>query len=90
MESGIRTVSTELTGTVEGEDDNMAEYDSLKSKQEKLEEQKKLKETYYRLTAPVHVTLNSYKEHERIEGYYEFKDYGNIFQCDRLLKLETI
>ncbi len=68
----------------------MAEYDSLKSKQERYEKQKKLKEAYYRLTAPVHVTLNSYKEHERIEGYYEFKDYGRIFQCDRLLKLETI
>lgn len=68
----------------------MAEYDSLKAKQEKLDERKKLKETYYRLTAPVHVTLNSYKEHQRVEGYYEFKDYGHIFQCDRLLKLETI
>lgn len=69
----------------------MAEYDSLKAKQVKSGEQKqKLKETYYRLTAPVHVTLNSFKEHERIEGYYEFKDYGHIFQCDRLLKLETI
>ena len=68
----------------------MAEYDSLKSKQEIKEKQKKLQETYYRLTAPVHVTLNSYKEHERIEGYYEFKDYGRIFQCDRLLKLETV
>ena len=68
----------------------MAEYDSLKTKQERLDERKKLREAYYRLTAPVHVTLNSYKEHERIEGYYEFKDYGRIFQCDRLLKLETI
>ena len=68
----------------------MAEYDSFKSKQERYEKQKKLKEAYYRLTAPVHVTLNSFKEHERIEGYYEFKDYGHIFQCDRLLKLETI
>lgn len=68
----------------------MAEYDSLKSKQEKNEKQKELKETYHRLTAPAHVTLSSYKEHQRIEGYYEFKDYGHIFQCDRLLKIETI
>ncbi len=71
-------------------DSRMAEYDSFKAKQERQEKRKQLKETYYRLTAPVHVTLNSYKEHERIEGYYEFKDYGRIFQCDRLLKLETI
>jgi len=67
----------------------MAEYDSLKAKQEHKSGKKKLKETYYRLTTPVHVTLNSYKEHKRIEGYYEFKDYGHIFKCDRLLKLET-
>lgn len=71
-------------------DSRMAEYDSFKAKQERQEKRKQLKETYYRLTAPVHITLNSYKEHERIEGYYEFKDYGRIFQCDRLLKLETI
>ncbi|MBO5114356.1 MAG: hypothetical protein J6C12_13585 [Lachnospiraceae bacterium] len=44
----------------------MAEYDSLKTKQERLDERKKLREAYYRLTAPVHVTLNSYKEHERM------------------------
>ena len=46
----------------------MAEYDSLKSKMGRREEQKKLRETYYRLTAPVHVTLNSFKEHQRVEG----------------------
>lgn len=69
----------------------MAEYDSMKAMQAKKGEQRKrLKETYYRLTAPAHVTLNSYKEHQRIEGYYEFKDYGHIFKCDRLLKIETI
>ncbi|MGN0330843.1 MAG: hypothetical protein ACI4D5_06320 [Kineothrix sp.] len=69
----------------------MAEYDSRDRKQKTREEsRKRLKETVWRLTAPVHVTLNSYKEHERIEGYYEFKDYRHVFQCDRLLKLETV
>lgn len=64
----------------------MAEFDALR---QQTEHKSKLKETYHRLTAPVHVTLNSYKEHERIEGYYEFKDYAHLFKCDRLLKLET-
>lgn len=53
-------------------------------------DRKKNRETFDRLTAPVHVTLNSWREHERIEGYYEFKEYGHLFSCDRLLKLETI
>lgn len=69
----------------------MAEYDGLKLQlNNRGERRKKLKETYFRLTAPIHITLNSYKEHQRVEGYYEFKDYGHIFKCDRLLKLETI
>ena len=36
------------------------------------------------------MTLNSWREHERIEGYYEFQDYGKLFSCDRLLKMETV
>lgn len=75
----------------------MAEYDSKKkteslSKEKMIKEQEKkaMRETFDRLTAPVHVTLNSWREHERIEGYYEFQDYGHLFSCDRLLKLETV
>lgn len=69
----------------------MSEHEGLKMQQNKAgDRKKKLKETYFRLTSPVHVTMNSYKEHERVEGYYEFKEYGHIFKCDRLLKLETV
>ena len=68
----------------------MAEYDGRKKQDlsSKLEKEK-MRETFVRLTAPVHVTLNSWEEHERIEGYYEFQNYGHLFSCDRLLKLET-
>ena len=68
----------------------MAEFDA-KRKQDisKLKEKEQLRETFARLTAPGHVQLNSWEEHERIEGYYEFQDYGHLFSCDRLLKLET-
>lgn len=67
----------------------MTEYESVKQ-QKKKSDLKQMRETLWRLSAPVHVTLNSYKEHKRIEGYYEFQDYGHLFRCDRLLKLETV
>lgn len=68
----------------------MAEYDSKKQEESAKLQKSKNRETFDRLTAPVHVTLNSWREHERIEGYYEFQDYGKLFSCDRLLKLETV
>ena len=68
----------------------MAEFDSKQQEKSMLQQKKKNRETFERLTAPTHVTLNSWKEHERIEGYYEFREYGNLFSCDRLLKLETV
>lgn len=68
---------------------NMAEYDSKKQAMG-ADRKKKWKEAYHRLTAPAHIAVHSYKEHDRIEGYYEFKDYGHIFKCDRLLKIETV
>lgn len=58
-------------------------------KQDPAQQKKALRETIDRLTAPVHVTQNSYREHERVEGYYEFTDYRHLFKNDRLLKLET-
>ena len=68
----------------------MAEFDARKKQDiSKLKEKEQMRETFARLNAPVHVTLNSWEEHERIEGYYEFQDYGHLFSCDRLLKLET-
>jgi len=68
----------------------MAEFDAKKKKDSsRLKEKEQMRETFARLSAPVHVTLNSWEEHERIEGYYEFQDYGHLFSCDRLLKLET-
>lgn len=68
----------------------MAEFDGRQQEMSLLKNKKKNWETFTRLTAPTHVTLNSWREHERIEGYYEFKEYGHLFSCDRLLKLETI
>lgn len=73
--------------------ESMAGYHkSQKLDRGKLEEksrQEVRKELMARLTAPSHVTVSSYKEHGRIEGYYEFDDYKHLFKCDRLLKIEN-
>lgn len=67
----------------------MAEFDAKKKDISKYKEKEQMRENFARLTAPVHMTLNSWEEHERIEGYYEFQNYGHLFSCDRLLKMET-
>jgi len=71
--------------------DIMSEYDAKRKQNLSVKKEKeKMLETFARLTAPVHVTVNSWQEHQRIEGYYEFQDYGHLFSCDRLLKLESV
>lgn len=57
---------------------------------QKTQKLKHHKEILWRLMEPEHVTMHSFRQHQRLEAYYEQKEYGNIFQCDRLLKLETV
>lgn len=56
---------------------------------ERLQEKKDI-ETYDRLTAALHVHLDHFSKHRKIEGYHEYEDAGHLFGCDRLLKIENI
>lgn len=62
------------------------------SEQEQIEivKQKKMLETYDRLTAVSHIKVESFHDHNRIEGYYEDRTVGHLFGCDRLMKIDTM
>ena len=53
-------------------------------------EERKIREVYDRLTAVSHLQVEHFSKHQKLEGYYEYADMGNIFQCDRLLKFENM
>lgn len=55
-----------------------------------MEKEKDREESYARLTVPTHVTFNHFKEHQKIEGYYENRDVPDFMGCDRLLKLDHL
>ena len=54
------------------------------AEKKKTEQSKSEKQTYARITAPVHIVSNSFKMHENVEGYFEnrnvpnFKKYINV------------
>jgi len=47
-------------------------------------------ETYARLTAPSHMKTNHFREHQKIEGYFENRDVPDFMGSDRLLKIDTL
>ncbi len=53
---------------------------------EKLEQ---FRETYERLTAASHESVEYFAKHKKIEGYYEEQATGTLFGCDRLRKQEN-
>lgn len=48
------------------------------------------KEDTDRVTAANHIRIEYFGDHEKIEGYYEDKDVGHLFGCDRLMKVENL
>lgn len=51
---------------------------------------KRLKETCDRLNAVQHISVEHFRKHTKIEGFYEDADMQHLFQCDRLMKVENI
>ena len=52
--------------------------------------QAEYKEDMDRITAVQHIQVEHFSKHTRIEGYYEDREAGHLFGCDRLLKVESI
>ncbi|MBC8546556.1 hypothetical protein H8711_06360 [Clostridiaceae bacterium NSJ-31] len=59
------------------------------TEQQRLEHQQD-RETYARLTAPRHVTLDHFRGHQKVEGYFENRDLPDFMGCDRLLKIDHL
>ena len=60
------------------------------AEKKKTEQSKSEKQTYARITAPVHIVSNSFKMHENVEGYFENRNVPNFKKCDRLVKIDSL
>lgn len=61
-------------------------------REQELEKKKAehFRETAERLTAASHVKVEYFADHQKIEGYFESHMAGNLFGCDRLMKIDNM
>lgn len=52
--------------------------------------QKEDQEVFMRLSAPRHTAFGHFREHQKVEGYTEYRDVPDFLGCDRLLKLDHL
>ena len=52
--------------------------------------EKQNRELLSRLTAPQHIVENRFTEHKKVEGYFQDRNAKNFYNCDRLMKIDTL